>query len=222
MPIPSLITDLSTTVGSNSPAGSDNVFPDLDNYLRALSAFLASIRDNSGNGWVSPYVTPAVLTTTLASPPAIGGTTRAAGNFTTVSALATSGDANVSCSAVSGNQADFRVNTAGSLRWFWGKNSSPESTGNAGSDFFIAACNDAGSFLYIPIAITRSTGVVTFSARIKMTPRTVASLTAASTAGAGAKDFVSDANATTFASIVAGGGGNNIPVYSDGTNWRIG
>jgi hypothetical protein len=34
--------------------------------------------------------------------------------------------------------------------------------------------------------------------------------------------FVTDANATTFASIVAGGGANTVPVYFDGTNWRIG
>lgn len=39
---------------------------------------------------------------------------------------------------------------------------------------------------------------------------------------AGARAFVSDANATTFASVVAGGGANGVPVYSDGTNWRIG
>lgn len=51
---------------------------------------------------------------------------------------------------------------------------------------------------------------------------TVATLPAAVTAGAGARAFVSDANATTFASIVAGGGANNVPVYCDGTNWRIG
>lgn len=51
---------------------------------------------------------------------------------------------------------------------------------------------------------------------------TVATLPSASTLGAGAKAFVSDANATTFASIVAAGGANNVPVYSDGTNWRIG
>jgi hypothetical protein len=56
MPVPSLITDLSTTPASNSPAGSENVFPSLDDYLRAQSAFLASVRDNSGNGWVSPYL----------------------------------------------------------------------------------------------------------------------------------------------------------------------
>jgi hypothetical protein len=33
---------------------------------------------------------------------------------------------------------------------------------------------------------------------------------------------VSDASATTFASIVAGGGTNKVPVYDDGVSWRIG
>lgn len=51
---------------------------------------------------------------------------------------------------------------------------------------------------------------------------TVATLPAAATVGTGARSFVTDANATTFASIVAGGGSNQLPVYSDGTNWRIG
>lgn len=51
---------------------------------------------------------------------------------------------------------------------------------------------------------------------------TVATLPAAATAGSGARHFVTDSNSTTFAAIVAGGGGNGVPVYSDGTNWRIG
>jgi len=63
---------------------------------------------------------------------------------------------------------------------------------------------------------------VSISNYFSQTPVTVTSLTAAATAGAGARAFVSDANATTFASIVAGSGSNNVPVYSDGTNWRIG
>jgi len=50
--------------------------------------------------------------------------------------------------------------------------------------------------------------------------RTVANLGAATPAGKRA--FASDANATTFHSIVAGGGSNFVPVFSDGTNWRIG
>lgn len=41
MAVPAAITDLSTTAASNSPAGSDAILPDLDNYLRALSAFIA-------------------------------------------------------------------------------------------------------------------------------------------------------------------------------------
>lgn len=40
MPVPSTITDLSATAASNSPAGTDAVFPDLDNYLRAHAAFI--------------------------------------------------------------------------------------------------------------------------------------------------------------------------------------
>lgn len=51
---------------------------------------------------------------------------------------------------------------------------------------------------------------------------TVANLASAATAGAGARAFVTDATATTFLSVVAGGGANKVPVVSDGTNWLIG
>ena len=51
---------------------------------------------------------------------------------------------------------------------------------------------------------------------------TVATLPSAATSGVSARAFVSDATATTFASTVAGGGANKVPVYSDGTNWKIG
>lgn len=55
-----------------------------------------------------------------------------------------------------------------------------------------------------------------------LTAYTVATLPSAVTSGVGARAFVSDATATTFASTVAGGGANKVPVYSDGTNWKIG
>lgn len=42
------------------------------------------------------------------------------------------------------------------------------------------------------------------------------------TSNIGVRLFVTDATSTTFASIVAGGGSDKVPVYSDGTNWRIG
>lgn len=50
----------------------------------------------------------------------------------------------------------------------------------------------------------------------------VSALPSAGTVGAGARAFVTDATATTFASTVAGGGANKVPVVSDGTNWIVG
>lgn len=49
MPVPSAITDLSTTAGSNSPAGTDPIGTDADNYIRAHAAFIAQLRDGSKN-----------------------------------------------------------------------------------------------------------------------------------------------------------------------------
>jgi len=57
---------------------------------------------------------------------------------------------------------------------------------------------------------------------IQTTPVAVASLPAAATAGDGARAMVTDATATTFNSVVAGSGTNKVPVFSDGTAWRIG
>lgn len=50
----------------------------------------------------------------------------------------------------------------------------------------------------------------------------VASLPACGAGIKGGRMFVNNATATTFASTVAGGGANNVPVVCDGTNWIIG
>lgn len=50
---------------------------------------------------------------------------------------------------------------------------------------------------------------------------TVSGLPAAASFSGG-RAFVTNANATTFNSVVAAGGSNFVPVFSDGTNWRIG
>jgi hypothetical protein len=75
------------------------------------------------------------------------------------------------------------------------------------------------------VCYTRPENAGTGSARLYVPvtgATTVASLPSAATAGAGARAFVTDANATTFLSTVAGGGANKVPVVSDGTNWLIG
>lgn len=75
-------------------------------------------------------------------------------------------------------------------------------------------------------ANTPSSGVFTVvssTSYVKTATTTVAGLPAAGIgSGTGSRYFVTDATATTFASVVAGGGANRVPVYSDGTNWLIG
>jgi hypothetical protein len=51
---------------------------------------------------------------------------------------------------------------------------------------------------------------------------TVATLPTASTTNAGSRTFVSDSTTTTFGATVTGGGTNTVPVYSNGTSWKVG
>ena len=60
---------------------------------------------------------------------------------------------------------------------------------------------------------------------IKLPVVAFSSLPSAATIGAGAKAFVSDANLAAlgnFGQVISGSAGNTVPVFSDGSNWRIG
>jgi hypothetical protein len=53
-------------------------------------------------------------------------------------------------------------------------------------------------------------------------PMLVADLPSASTVGVGSRAFVTNSSVSTFGTTVAGGGSIKVPVYSDGTNWKVG
>jgi hypothetical protein len=55
-----------------------------------------------------------------------------------------------------------------------------------------------------------------------LTNYTVATLPSAVTSGKGSRSFVTDALGTTFGATVVTGGAVAVPVYSDGTNWKVG
>ena len=55
-----------------------------------------------------------------------------------------------------------------------------------------------------------------------LTNYTVATLPSAVTSGKGARSFVTDALGPAFGVTVAAGGAIAVPVYSDGTNWKVG
>jgi hypothetical protein len=50
----------------------------------------------------------------------------------------------------------------------------------------------------------------------------VADLPSAAESGVGARSFVTNATGPTFGATVVGGGAVKVPVYSDGTNWKVG
>lgn len=77
----------------------------------------------------------------------------------------------------------------------------------------------------IPIVADPASGTINpdwFDQLRKLEPKAVTVAGLPATHAAGARSFVTDATVTTFASIVAGGGTNAVPVYDDGVNWRIG
>lgn len=63
---------------------------------------------------------------------------------------------------------------------------------------------------------------LTVTSFVRVQPVLTAALPSAATAGAGARAFVTDATSTTFNASLTGGGANRVPVFSDGTVWRIG
>ena len=109
-------------------------------------------------------------------------------------------------------------------------------TGNVYGNAFISLGNGAGSISgtgNITGGNLFSTGVISTAGNIyggniinaglaQNRIYTVATLPAAATAGSGSRAFVSDSTLTTFYSNVVGSGGNSVPVFSDGTSWRIG
>ena len=57
---------------------------------------------------------------------------------------------------------------------------------------------------------------------LQTTPTTYSQLSSASQAGIGTRAFITDGSTATFGATVTGGGANIVPVYSDGTNWKVG
>lgn len=64
--------------------------------------------------------------------------------------------------------------------------------------------------------------LLTYEVIPPITNYTVTTLPSAVTSGKGARSFVTDALAPTFGATVVTGGAVAVPVYSDGTNWKVG
>lgn len=84
--------------------------------------------------------------------------------------------------------------------------------------------SNASANFQVPV----NAGIFESTNYVKFTAKTVANLPLAANsggAGSGARLFVTDSNRAAvgnFGEIVANGGSNYVPIWSDGTNWRIG
>ncbi len=83
----------------------------------------------------------------------------------------------------------------------------------------------SGTQIFFGYADTQNSSVLQSGGPVFTKNYIVSGLPSASGAGVGARAFVTDSTQTLAAGIgstVAGTGGNKVPVYSDGTNWKIG
>ncbi|RYD38756.1 MAG: hypothetical protein EOP87_00890 [Verrucomicrobiaceae bacterium] len=91
---------------------------------------------------------------------------------------------------------------------------------------------NTGETFHVPLATCdgydveqHHTGLLYWDSPTRLNNSTVDELPDPVASGAGAVAFVTDATAAIAAghgTVVAGGGANKVPVYSDGTDWRIG
>jgi len=154
---------------------------------------------------------------------AIGANISSASNTAVgVSALtSTTGARNTAFGFYAGyGNASVNANTSGSNNTYIGFQTVGSASGNTNEMVIGYQAVGLGSNTTVignsSTTLTKAFGVVT------STVYTVATLPSASTSGIGARAFVSDALAPAFGSTVVTGGAVAVPVYSDGTNWKVG
>lgn len=70
------------------------------------------------------------------------------------------GDADAGLNSVAGAGAFVQMRVGGVLMWQFGRNNSPNTGSNAGSNFIMERCDDTGTAIDNPFTIDRATGVV--------------------------------------------------------------
>lgn len=123
--------------------------------------WLNKIRKSDNSGWESLQYFPAVdIDGGTIDGAVIGGTTPAAGSFTSLSATLSSGGL-ISADGPAATSRGVDLKTDGLLRWNIRTSTTAETGGNAGSNFAINRYKDDGTYLGTPINIARDTGIIT-------------------------------------------------------------
>jgi hypothetical protein len=149
-----------------------------------------SIARNTGNVAIpatTASTSPTTGALTVAGGVGIGGAINTAGNVTLRQSVE---PILIFDKALGVGTASIHAKVNGLLRWGIALADNNETGSNAGSDFNILRCNDAGAVLGSALYITRSTGAVTLSSTASSTSPTTGSLTVAGGVGIGGSVFV--------------------------------
>lgn len=130
----------------------------------------------------------------------LGGVQILAGGTSDVEVYTNDGDI-----ALETNAGNARVKPFGNLEL---------STTGTGSTVLISTADST-------ITLTPGNGVVQANGGVRQPGQLFTNLPSAA-GRTGERRFCSDSNTATFNAVVAGGGSNKVPVFSDGTDWRVG
>jgi len=159
-----------------------------------------------GNATSNQSIATSQTTGTLA----IGGTATATTGTITLSAARGAQTVNIATGAQgSGVTKTINIGTGGATGANTIINIGRSSTGTT----------SATTILSRTLTLTAGAGNINISNTLVQTTTVVGSLTASTV---GARAFVTDALTPVFGSVVVGGGAVPVPVYYDGTNWRVG
>jgi len=227
-----VLTSTGASVYANSNIGSYRVWcvSTANNNATSWSAGAETFSFETGSGSVVRATTPTISSGTFTSPTATGalaftGTTSQTAQFatnqttanTTITTSQTSGTLTIGGTSGTGTQTIGQSTVSQTTNIQAGATASGSTKAmNIGTGGL------AGSTTNIAIGSTTGTSTTTFNGITKNQTYTVANLPSASTSGVGASAFVTNALAPTFGATVAGGGAVAVPVYSDGTNWKVG
>jgi hypothetical protein len=212
------------------------------------SAAVTSGYNNTSIGWLAGNLNSTGYQNTVIGSKAAEDNTNCV-QFTAVGYRAlwgiTSGGYDTAVGAVAG-QMNPGGGASNGENCYFGNQAGRQSTANSTAKYIIVGAQ-SGSFapvdgssnyiglgydvaldaVYVPqtnrTVIGNSSTVDTILYGVTITPpTTVGALPVAAVGYKGARAFVTDANAATFGTTAASGGANNVPVYCDGTNWKIG
>lgn len=155
------------------------------------------------------------------------GTGSTSGNFMNIGSGVSTGAMDIGLWRDASGVTAFRYATAQSIRIYRtytdGSNYERQTLQSAAGYFEWVAETAGTGTDDIDLRLTPAgAGTVRVAAPLKLVPVAVGSLPSAATAGAGARMMVNDALTPTFGATVANGGAVVTPVYSDGTNWKVG